>query len=251
MNFKTIESHVTGPVCTLRLQRPDAGNAINGTMVTECRQVLATLPAAVHIVVVEGAAEVFCLGADFEDVAAGEKSDAVDPAALYALWSDLALGPFISLAHVRGKAQAGGVGFAAACDIVLANQTAEFGLPELLFSLFPACVLPFLIRRIGFQKAHYLTLTTKPIGVREACDWGLVDAHDANSEDLLRKHLLRLRRLPKAGIQRYKAYASGLAPSLALAREPAIAANRAVFADPTALDAIRRFTQTGHFPWED
>lgn len=77
---------------------------------------------------------------------------------------------------------------------------------SLLFGLYPACVLPFLIHRIGRQKAHYMTLMTKPISVQEASEWGLIDAYDAESDVLLRKHLLRLRRLNKKGIAHYKQF---------------------------------------------
>src|SRR3546814_2371237 len=115
-----------------------------------------------------------------------------DPEAIYELCGHLAQERFCSITNVGGKANAGGVGFAAACDIVLADPSAEFSLSELLFALIPACVLPFLIRRIGFQKAHYMTLTTRPVPVRQALEWGLVDACDGNSEDLLDRKSTRL-----------------------------------------------------------
>jgi polyketide biosynthesis enoyl-CoA hydratase PksH len=154
------------------------------------------------------------------------------------------------VAHVRGKVNAGGMGFVAASDIVLADRSAQFSLSELLFGLFPACVLPFLIRRIGVQKAHYLTLMTKPIAVQEAQAWGLVDAHDADSASLLRTHLLRLRRLSKPAIARYKRYMHDLDRVLQHAKPLALAANREVFSDPENLKGIWRFVEQGKFPWE-
>ena len=146
---------------------------------------------------------------------------------------------------VRGKANAGGVGFVVASDIVLADQTAQFSLSELLFGLFPALVLPFLIRRIGFQKAHCLTLMIQPISVEQAYAWGLVDACDVQSESLLRKHLLRLRRLSKMGIIRYKRYMSRLYDWLLQSKSLAVAANREVFSDPRNLEWIFRYAETG------
>lgn len=101
---------------------------------------------------------------------------------MYDLWLRLATGPYVTISHVRGKANAGGLGFVAASDIVLANETAQFSLSELLFGLYPACVLLFLIRRIGFQRAHYFTLMTQPISAKQACEWGLVDACEPLSE---------------------------------------------------------------------
>lgn len=252
MSFGTIEVRLAPPVCYIRLNRPQARNTINRTMVEECRRALRpeALGPSVHIVVLVGLPDVFCLGADFDDYAAGGAQEAVAPEALYDLWTELASGPFVSIAHVRGKVNAGGVGFVAACDIALADRSAEFSLSELLFGLHPACVLPFLIRRIGAQRAHYMTLTTRPVTVGEAQEWGLVDASADDSDDLLRKHLLRLRRLSKAGIGRYKTYMNGLATILTQSRSAAIAANRELFSDPETLEAIRHFAETRRFPWE-
>jgi polyketide biosynthesis enoyl-CoA hydratase PksH len=204
-------------------------------------------------VVLEGSPEVFCGGADFQglhdDLAAGSNGDR-GPEPLYDLWLKLATGPFVSVAHVRGKVNAGGMGFVAASDIVLADQTAQFSLSELLFGLFPACVLPFLIRRIGLQRAHYLTLMTKPVSVQEAQAWGLVDVHDADSASLLRKHLLRLRRLSRPAIVRYKRYMYDLADTLQHAKALALAANQEIFSDADNLKGIVRFVEQGKFPWE-
>ncbi len=251
-DYQTIQVRIEQSVCYLKLYRPEANNTINNTMVNECRQALASCEESVSIVVLEGLPEVFCFGADFQGLQAESsgQTDNTDPEALYDLWRQLACGSFVSIAHVKGKVNAGGVGFVAACDIALADNSAEFSLSELLFDLFPACVLPFLIRRIGFQKAHYMTLTTKPVTAQQALDWGLIDAVEDNSDVLLRKHLLRLKHLSKAGIQKYKAYLNSLDDSLSRSQATAVAANRELFSNPDNLKKINRYTQTGLFPWE-
>jgi polyketide biosynthesis enoyl-CoA hydratase PksH len=162
----------------------------------------------------------------------------------------MATGPYVTIAHVRGKANAGGVGFVAASDIVLADETAQFSLSEMLFGLYPACVLPFLIRRIGFQKAHYFTLMTQPISAKQAFEWGLVDAWEPSSEALLRRHLQRLRRLSKPAIARYKSYMGRIGVPVGELKAPAVAANREIFSDPENLRAITRYVEHGVFPWE-
>jgi polyketide biosynthesis enoyl-CoA hydratase PksH len=252
MSFETLKVRLEPPVCTIQIDRGAADNSINRSMVEEFHEALNACDGpSVHVVMVEGLPQVFCLGADFQDYAADAARNAVDPDMLYGVWERLACGPFVSIAHVRGKANAGGVGFAAACDIVLADSTAQFGLSELLFGVYPACVLPFLMRRVGFQHAHYMTLTTKPVTAEQALSFGLVDECEADSATLLRRHLVRLRRLSKAGIRNYKTYANALNPILTQSRAAAVAANRELFADPTNRDAIKRFAQTGLFPWED
>lgn len=253
MSYQTIQVRLEEPVCFIQFNRPEANNTINDRMIEECLQVLQQCEASITIVVLEGSPEVFCFGADFAGIQsqiAGDQPYENNPEPMYDLWTRLATGPYITIAHVRGKVNAGGVGFVAACDIVLADARAQFSLSELLFGLFPACVLPFLIRRIGLQKAHYMTLMTQPVAVEQAYTWGLVDAYQEQSEQLLRRHLLRLGRLSKTGITRYKRYLEDLTDTLARAKSPALTANREIFADPRNLEGICRFVETGKFPWD-
>lgn len=253
MSYQTLKVRLQETVCFIQFYRPEAGNTINECLVREFNQVLDLCTQDITVIIVEGLPDVFCLGADFQDIHAGrsgKKENSNDAEALYDLWMRLATGPYITIAHVKGKANAGGVGFVAACDIVLSDDTALFSLSELLFGLFPACVLPFLIRKIGFQKANYLTLMTKPVTVTEAQTWGLVDAHEQQSDSLLRVHLLRLRRLSKNAISSYKQYLLVLNPFLSQSRSPAIAANKDIFSDLRNLELISKYVETGQFPWE-
>ena len=254
MSYQTIQVRWQEPVCFLQFHRPEANNTINDRLIEECRQVLALCQDSITIVVLEGLPEVFCFGADFQGMhaqMAGGQPGEHNPEPLYDLWLELATGPYITISHLRGKANAGGVGFLAASDIVLADMTAQISLSELLFGFFPACVLPFLIRKIGFQKAHYLTLMTHPVSVRQAHAWGLVDDYVDMSESLLRKHLLRLRRLSKIAIARYKGYMNKLHDLPLTDKSPALNANREIFSDPSNLRGVFRYMQTGQFPWED
>lgn len=251
-DYKTINVRFDGPVCFLQMNRPEAGNAINELMVEECNRVLQRCEESATVIVLEGLPEVFCVGADFSEITdkarSGQSAPAPEP--LYELWLKLATGPYVTIAHVRGKVNAGGMGFVSACDIALANDKTVVSLSELLFGLFPACVLPFLIRRIGFQNAHYLTLTTSPVPVQQAHEWGLFDAWAPESDALVRKHLLRLRRLSKPGIERYKRYMQRVSDLPLQMKSYAIQANKEIFSDSGILDGIVRFREEGKFPWE-
>ena len=253
--YKTIKVQFQESICYIQIDRPDANNTINGQLVAECNDVLSACEESATVVVLSGTPEVFCFGADFKAIAGASRlsvnRDPSDgPGPLYDLWQRLAAGPYVTISHVRGKANAGGIGFVAASDIVLADESAQFSLSELLFGLYPACVLPFLIRRVGFQKAHYFTLMTQPIAAKQACEWGLVDAFEPNSEALLRRHLQRLRRLSKIAIKRYKTYMNRISVPLQELRSPAVAANMEIFSDPGNLEAITRYVEQGVFPWE-
>lgn len=250
-SYETIRVRTEGDICYLQLYRPNANNTINDRLIAECGRALRDREASAKIIVLEGLPEVFCFGADFRMMSLSpEAVRNQDPSPLYDVWQQLASGPYITIAHVRGKANAGGVGFAAACDLVLSEERAVFSLSELLFGLMPACVLPFLIRRIGFSKANYMTLMTQPVPAARAHAWGLVDACEEDSDNLVRRHLLRLRRLSKTGVARYKRYMGSLDPFLPEAKPNALKANMEVFSDLENLEKISRYVKTGIFPWE-
>ena len=252
--YETLQVRLHSDTCFIRINRPESNNTINDQLIEELGRALDLCEDETRIVVLEGSPEVFCFGADFKALSQGFESSShrqgPDPERMYNLWLRLAAGPYVTIAHVRGQANAGGIGFVAACDVVICEERATFSLSELLFGLMPACVLPFLIRRIGCSKAHYMTLMTEPVGARTAQDWGLVDDVAADSANLLRKKLLRLRRLSKTAVRRYKQYLNTLDDSLAAAKAPALAANIEVFSDKANLDKISRYVRTGQFPWE-
>ncbi|OZG70446.1 enoyl-CoA hydratase [Hahella sp. CCB-MM4] len=252
--YQTIRVRFEGAVCFLQLYRPDADNTINHEMINECHEVLELCRERyITIIVLEGLPEIFCLGGDLESMTASDEGGIPHesmPEQLYELWTLMATGPFITLAHVCGRVNAGGVGFVACCDIVISDIGAQFSLSELLFGLMPACVLPFLVRRTSFQKAHQLTLMTKPISAELAKQWGLVDECEQNSQRVLQQYLSRLKRMNKIAISRYKQYISALADNIQSAKPLALKANREVFSDQDNIENIRRYLQTGQFPWE-
>jgi polyketide biosynthesis enoyl-CoA hydratase PksH len=252
--YRTIQVGSEQDVCRIRIHRPNDNNTINGLLIEEMSRVVAACEESAKVVILEGSPETFCLGADFVEICRGadldERRRAHDPEPLYELWQRLAYGPYISIAHVRGRVNAGGIGFVAACDLVLSEEKALFSLSELLFGVLPALVLPFLVRRVGFSRANYLTLNTQPVIARQALEWGLVDACEENSESLVRKHLVRLRRLTKPAIARYKHYTQSLHTTIMQARPDALRANTAAFTDSRNLENIVRYVRTGQFPWE-
>jgi polyketide biosynthesis enoyl-CoA hydratase PksH len=119
----------------------------------------------------------------------------------FELLTVLAEGPFISIASVKGQAVAAGLGIAAACDIVVAQAGAQFGLSELLFGMLPACVAPFVTRRVGISKTKFLALSTLLVNAEEARSMGLVDIVVDDNAEGIRRILARLRRVQGASIR--------------------------------------------------
>jgi polyketide biosynthesis enoyl-CoA hydratase PksH len=251
--YDTLRVRFQQRACFVQIHRPEANNSINRQLVAECRDIVDRCEDGPTVVVFEGLPDVFCSGADFSgvrDAARSPREAAFAPEELYDLWLRFTTAPFVVVSHVRGKANAGGIGFVSASDIVVAGDKATFGLSEMLFGLMPACVMPFLTRRVGFQRAHYLTLMTQPVGAAQAQSWGLIDVFQPDSEALLSRHLRRLSALSKKSIERYKRLTHGLTGSLADDKRVAVAANREVFSDRENLEGIVRYVETGVLPWQ-
>lgn len=252
-NYKTLRVRQDHGIFYIQMYRPEANNTINNTLIVEMVEVLEICKESAKVVVLQGLDDVFCFGADFKQIAEEHSAGNIanNPDLLYDVWLTLATGPFISIAQVKGKANAGGVGFVASCDIVLCEQRSEFSLSELLFGLMPACVLPFLNRRIGNVKANYMTLMTQPVSADKAFDWGLVNAYDTNVDNLLRKHLVRLMRLDKDAVSRYKYYMNSLCGDINDDKLLALEANHQVFSNEENIKKIKIYIETGKFPWEE
>lgn len=236
----------------LTFNRQHARNAINRRLIDECHEAFdSARDAAITALVLRGSRDVFSTGADFAEIASGTAApDGGDADRLYELWTRMTTESFVTIAHVQGSAIASGVGFVAASDIVVAEPTATFALSELLFGLFPACVLPFLARRIGLQKAQYLALTTRSISGETARDWGLADECASNADDFVGTLLVRLRRVSPSAIKRLKEYSSRMSGGIHEWQSAAVSANREMFAEPRTREALARYSRTGMFPWE-
>ena len=156
----------------------------------------------------------------------------------------------IIISKVEGKVNAGGIGFVAASDIVIAGQGATFGLSEALFGILPACVMPFLIRRIGYQKAQWMTLITQGISPQRAYEIGLVDEISDNIDDSLRRSLLRLSRLEPAIVKDLKGYMNKLWIMDQKTQTLAVDKIFSLVNSEKVQSNIKNFVEKGIFPWE-
>jgi methylglutaconyl-CoA hydratase len=79
------------------------------------------------------------------------------------------------IAKVSGYALAGGCGIASCCDVIIADDTAKLGYPEVKIGFIPAIVMPFLLKRISEAHAKDLMLTGRIINSEEAARIGLIN----------------------------------------------------------------------------
>ena len=176
-----------GAIVTLTINRPRAKNSLNRAVFDGLRAQLAQLrdDDAVRAVIITGAEGVFCAGADitaFEVLRAAPLLG--DRAATgWDFFSELGSFPKPVIAAVEKVALGGGMELALACDIVIAGESAKFGVPEVKLGAIPGATQR-LIHAIGKSKAMALLLTGDFIDARKACDVGIVAEVTADGQAL-------------------------------------------------------------------
>ncbi len=174
-------------VAELVMDRPDAMNAVSTeqahAIAEACRQLGADRQVRV-VVLTSAIAKAFCVGADLKERKNFTDSDLLDqrPIARAAYGGVLNL-PMPTIAAVEGYALGGGCELALSCDLIVATDTAVFGLPELGVGVIPGGggtqLLP---RRIGWNAAADLIFTSRRVSGPEAREMGLVDRLVATGE---------------------------------------------------------------------
>ncbi len=167
-------------IVTLTLDRPEARNALSGALVACLCDTFAGLAVdeAARALVLTGAGEVFCAGADIGEMRAAGAAAAADNEAdarrFAGMLEALEQLPLPTMALVNGAAMGGAVGLVACCDIVLAAPGARFALSEVRLGLIPAMISPHVIRAIGARQARRWFLTGEPMTAAQAQAIGLV-----------------------------------------------------------------------------
>jgi enoyl-CoA hydratase/carnithine racemase len=179
VNYETLLVEVRDGVATVTLNRPEARNALNRTLIQELGNVLDILDgdAAARAIVLRGAGDrAFCAGADlkglFRDAPILEAREQY--AGLARILEGIPRMRTPVVGQVHGYALAGGCGLAAACDVVVASEDAVFGLPEIKLGLLPLMVMAPILRTASPKRVLQLVLTGAELPAREAAAIGLV-----------------------------------------------------------------------------
>ena len=128
MTFETLLLETRGRVAIITLNRPQALNALNSTVLAELRQLLGELEAddGIGAVVLTGSEKAFAAGADIKEMQSLEFVDAYR-GDLFSGWDDVAGFRKPMIAAVSGYALGGGCELAMMCDFIIAAKTAKFG----------------------------------------------------------------------------------------------------------------------------
>ncbi|MFG2002499.1 enoyl-CoA hydratase/isomerase family protein [Spirillospora sp. NPDC048911] len=167
-------------VAEIVLDRPEALNALSTAMARRLADVCAEIASerSVRAVVLSAAGEkAFCVGADLKErnSMSDDELMAQRPVFRAAFGGVLGL-PQPVVAAVHGYTLGGGCEFALSCDLIVADETAVFGLPEVGVGLVPGGGgTQLATRRLGPGRAADLVLTGRRLSIDEAESYGLVD----------------------------------------------------------------------------
>lgn len=161
-------------VATLSLARSEKHNALSQEMMQELTEAAARLgqDPAVRVVVLAAEGASFCAGGDLAWMKAQMQVDAETRRAgarvLAGMLSALNLLPKPLIGKVQGNAFGGGVGMMSVCDIAIASRDAKFGLTEVKLGLIPATIGPYVLARMGEDKARRVYFSGRIFGADEA-----------------------------------------------------------------------------------
>ena len=169
-----------GPVAEIVLDRPEALNALNTVMLVRFAQACAELApdTGVRAVVLTATGDrAFCVGADLKERQLMTDAQWLAQRTVFrTAFGELLRLPQPVIAAVHGYALGGGCELALNCDLVVADETAQFGLPETTVGLVPGCGgTQLAMRRLGVGRAADLLLTGRRVKAAEAERIGLAD----------------------------------------------------------------------------
>jgi enoyl-CoA hydratase len=177
MTFETILTETDGPIGIVRLNRPQALNALCDQLMGELATALDVFEAddAIGCIIITGSDKAFAAGADIKEMAGRSYMDVYLGNFITGTWGRLAECRKPTIAAVAGYALGGGCEVAMMADILLAADNARFGQPEITIGTIPGSGgTQRLTRAIGKAKAMEMCLTGRMMDAAEAEQSGLV-----------------------------------------------------------------------------
>jgi len=178
--YSTLLYEVENQVLRITLNRPEKRNAFNEIMVRELHDIFLNFENKDDIigVVVTGAGESFCAGADLTYLQTllnkSYEENLKDSLNLKDMYWTIYNFPKPTVGLINGPAIAGGCGLMTVLDIAIASKNAIFGYPEVRIGFVASIVSVFLIQIVGFAQARHMLLTGELIDSPEAEKRGLI-----------------------------------------------------------------------------
>ena len=177
MAYDTLIVETDGPVTLIRLNRPEALNALNNQLMDELTAALDAAEAdpAIGAMVITGSERAFAAGADIKEMASKSYAEVYGEDFITRNWERAATCRKPVIAAVSGYALGGGCELAMMCDFIIAADNARFGQPEITLGVSPgAGGTQRLTRFVGKSKAMDMVLTGRMMDAAEAERCGLV-----------------------------------------------------------------------------
>ena len=179
MTNVSLARNATG-VARLTMNRPEAHNAFDETMIGELDTAFASLgqDSDVRVIVLAGEGRHFSAGADLRWMQraseATEAQNLEDARRFATMLARIEACPKPTIARVQGAARGGGVGLACVCDVAIAAADASFAVTEANVGILPAVIGPYLVNAIGRRQARRLALTATRLSADDALAIGLI-----------------------------------------------------------------------------
>jgi len=172
-------------VLWIKLDRPDKLNALTMEGWKQFRTGLDRAAEEAKIVVVTGTDDAFCAGDDISLFESLDSADDVERLSehIYGVIQGIEEAPVPVIAAVNGVASGGGCEIVAACDLAVADDNAEFSLPETRLGFVPHFAVERMAVIGGRKRIMEMVMTGEPISPETAHEWGLIN-RVADSGDL-------------------------------------------------------------------
>jgi methylglutaconyl-CoA hydratase len=180
MKYRHLEIEIERATAFVWLNRPEVRNALDEILIAELTDAFTDLPqrSDVRVIVLGGHGKAFCAGADLHWMRRmadfSTEQNQQDAMRLATMLHKVYSSRVPVIAQVHGPAYAGGMGLAAACDVIVADPAAEFCLSEVRIGLTPATISPYVIRALGVHAARRYMLTAERFTSQEAARLGFV-----------------------------------------------------------------------------
>jgi methylglutaconyl-CoA hydratase len=196
-----LKVQIDKPVARVTLDRPDIHNALNDELIPLVTQAFTDLSSRedVRVIVLAGNGKSFCAGGDLNwmkrMVEYSREENLEDARNLARMYLAIAKCSKPVIARIHGAALGGGAGLAAACDIAIAVESAQFGFTEVKLGILPAVISPFVISRIGPGRAREYFITGERFLAAAAANIGLIQhvvAHELALDALIHSKISQI-----------------------------------------------------------
>ena len=255
LNVETSEG-----VLRVTLNRPEVRNAFNSQLIEELLTTFQGIadgtPGGIRAVVLSGAGQSFCAGADVNWMRASldftHEQNVEDATHMADMFDQINSCPVPVIGRIHGAALGGGVGLAAVCDIVVAAEDVVWAFSEAKLGIAPAVISPYVLAKIGRSHARALFFTAERFDSRRAWQIGLahviVPASQLDVE--VDRLLLEIKSSSAQAIARAKQLISAM-PALAPleAKERTVQAIAALRVSSDGQEGLRAFLEKRKPEW--